>query len=475
VQDVEILIGQVWNPSVRRLTQEAWRCYNAGALRGCIVMTWTAVNADIVAKLLWMAEQGDAQAQRFRVDLQQAQRLGLTKDGVNKMKDIEGNLLTKAADFELIDHYTQRDFTRVQEDRNLCAHTSLYPGGEVYEPSEETTRAHLVTALTDLLTNPPVHGAKLLEDFGNHICDPNFVATPEFIQATYFTPLRARARANIVEFTAKHALLEIDMKGRLDDIELTNRMAKALQAFAELDRPLVKAAVAKYMDRFQFEENASQMRAVIRLGTCDFFWENVTPGQLTHLLALMRKATTVNPDAALNEWVTQLFALLPSALLRERLPELEDKFSELTPVQRLAVLGHYATHAGQRPDPYFLDKVIQLMQQVYKFQQGAQAGQLLVGYARHLTLDTLANALQAWQRNEDCYAAYGMPETSVDLFKATEHLGTARVQLFGILWTAVESKGDYSGLRQVLWENDYFSEPGEGREQTSEVGEDSTN
>lgn len=39
VTDVETLIRQVWSPDIRPLVEEAWRCYNAGAIRACIATT----------------------------------------------------------------------------------------------------------------------------------------------------------------------------------------------------------------------------------------------------------------------------------------------------------------------------------------------------------------------------------------------------------------------------------------------------
>jgi hypothetical protein len=32
---LEGLIAQVWSPDVRPLVEEAWRCYNAGAMTAC--------------------------------------------------------------------------------------------------------------------------------------------------------------------------------------------------------------------------------------------------------------------------------------------------------------------------------------------------------------------------------------------------------------------------------------------------------
>jgi hypothetical protein len=51
VAHVESLIMLVWSPDVRPLAEEACRCYNSGAIRASIAVTWTAVTADIFTKL----------------------------------------------------------------------------------------------------------------------------------------------------------------------------------------------------------------------------------------------------------------------------------------------------------------------------------------------------------------------------------------------------------------------------------------
>ncbi|RUQ02722.1 hypothetical protein D8M34_17780, partial [Microbacterium sp. HSID17254] len=101
--DLETLIAQVWSPDVRPLAQEAGRCYNAGAIRSCIAATWSAVGADIIGKLVRLADEGDAQAQQFRHKVETAREHGLRPEGVTAMQRIEGMLVDEAVKFELID------------------------------------------------------------------------------------------------------------------------------------------------------------------------------------------------------------------------------------------------------------------------------------------------------------------------------------------------------------------------------------
>jgi hypothetical protein len=97
--DLETLLAQVWSPEVRPLIDEAWRCYNAGATRACIAATWTAVTADIITKLIRLADDGDPKALPFRSNVAQAQAKGLSTDGIRAMQSIEATLLDQAAQF----------------------------------------------------------------------------------------------------------------------------------------------------------------------------------------------------------------------------------------------------------------------------------------------------------------------------------------------------------------------------------------
>ncbi|MFI5591105.1 hypothetical protein ACIA5G_39060 [Amycolatopsis sp. NPDC051758] len=157
--DLETLVAQVWSPDVRPLAEEAWRCYNAGAIRASIAATWSAVTADIIVKLIRLADEGDKGAQAFRQQVTDAQDKGLTPEGVRAMQAIEASLVDKAVDFELIDTIGKRELDRIREDRHLCSHPSLRMEGEVYNPRPEAARGHLAIALSTLLVHPPTQAA----------------------------------------------------------------------------------------------------------------------------------------------------------------------------------------------------------------------------------------------------------------------------------------------------------------------------
>jgi hypothetical protein len=424
VPELEILLTQVWNPEIRPLAEEAWRCYNVGAIRASVTATWTAVTADTISKLVYLADEGDPNAVTFRGELAAAQGKGLTQEGVRAMQAIEAGLLAKAVNFELIDSIDQRELERIREDRNLCVHPSLRSFSEVYEPNSEAARAHLATALAALLTHPPTQGGKAIEAFQNYTCDPSFVPAIAHIQITFFDRVRSAARTNIAKIAAKHALRELDPDGRLPAAEYANRAAVVLYAFAQRDRGLVRAALAAQRESFQKLDGEVQLRAMARLGDHDYFWELVDDALAERLQQmLLSLPMSAAPWDALPFHVAACLAIVRSDYARTRLPLLEQRFNTLTLQHRMNVVASV-------PAPYFVPTVLGFISDAGGWRIGEQAGQLLVQHAPFLTVETLGTALTAWANNSECREAAQMPDLAVALFRITAHLGAGQAAAF---------------------------------------------
>ncbi|MGY6651396.1 hypothetical protein ACXIZN_04445 [Amycolatopsis sp. TRM77291] len=433
MDDVETLLAQVWNPEIRTLAEEAWRTYNAGAFRACIAATWTAVTADIISKLVSLADTGDTQAGTFRDQLAAAQAKGLTFDGVRAMQVIESSLLTNAMQLELIDTIDQRELDRLREDRNLCVHPSLRSFGEVYTPRPESARAHLAVALSALLTHPPTQGSQALEAFQNYTCDPSFVPEIAHIQTLFYDRVRTKTRTNIAKIAAKHALREIDPAGRLNPVEYANRAAVVLFALAGRDRTMVTSAVESQLEPFQALVGEVQLRAMARLGDQDFFWamvDNALSGRLQQLLLALPIPEQWEP---LPVDVAICLAVVRSELARSRLPQLEQRFTTLSKVHRMNVVA-------VAPAPYFIPTVIEFLKEAWNFRTGEQIGQLLVQHASLLSVDQLTSALTAWADNDQCRLAERMTGLAVTLYRATAHLGAGQPEAFTSFLHEVQSK-----------------------------------
>jgi hypothetical protein len=426
VADLEIYVGRVWSPEARPLVEEAWRCYNSGVVRASIAATWTAVTADIIAKLIRLAEDGDAEAAKFRKRVNDAQAKGITREGVRAMQTVEDTLLSEAEKFELIDSIGARELERIREDRNLCVHPSLRSQGDVYSPRPEVARGHLAVALTTLLIHPPTQGRKMVEDFTAYVCDPSFIATAPHIQATFFDLARAATRQNLVKVAAKHALFEIapPLGVSLNPGALADRMAEALNAFAARDRQLIRTVVGDQRSRFQVLDGETQLRALRRLGEHDYFWDMVDAplkDRLNDLISNVRKPTGVGER--LSSETASVLALVCKDQARSRLPALEEQFSRADLYERMAI-------TTAQPDEYFVPFMIKLVKDAGNWQTGSEVGEIVLRHARYLTEESLSELLAEWADNIDCRKANRMPSLAVALYYSTVHLGPSRKAIF---------------------------------------------
>lgn len=448
--DLENLLTQVWDPDTRPLAEEAWRCYNAGAIRASIAATWTAVTADIISKLVQLADDGDAGALAFRSEVTKAQDKSINQDGVRAMQTIEASLLDKATEFELIDSIGQRELGRIREDRNLCVHPSLRSFSEVYEPRPEVARGHLAVALTTLLIHPPTQGGRVLDAFLDYTCDPSFVPAASHIQTVFYDRVRTAARTNIAKLAAKHALRELDPDGRLPAIEYANRCAVVLSAFAQRDRDLVRSALASQRENFHRLDGEAQLRALVRLGDQDYFWNIVDNPLAEKFHALLSNIRTTGGWEPLRSDIAACLAMVSSSEARERLPVLVERFAALP-------LHHRMNVVAARPDPYFVPAVLAFLEEAGSWRVGEQAGQLLVQHSYYLDITQLQAALRAWAANHECRTAVQMPELAVVFFRNTSYLGPAQPPAFVEFLNRVQSlaeEGDsyyrYPALEEVL-------------------------
>lgn len=431
--DLETYLAQVWSPDVRPVVEEAWRCYNAGATRASIAATWTAVTADIITKLIRLADEGDSQAAPFREKVIAARTHGITPAGVQAMQRIEDSLLTEARAFELIDSIGERELERIRQDRNLCVHPSLREQGDVYEPRAEVARSHLAVALTTLLTHPPTQGRKILDEFGAYVCDPYFVPATAHIQAAFFDRVRSATRRNIATVAVKHALFELPPPAdvAVSAEQLADRMATAVEAFAARDRELIRQVMADVGIRFQRLDGGTQLRALTRLGTQDFFWDMVDQPLAAKLNELVNELEEAEgwllPESAAT------LALVRDSRARERMPALAQRYSKAHTADRMSI-------ASRHPALYFVRVVIECLETAGSWRMGEHAGQLLVQHASYLSASDLSTVLGKWADNHECRTAVQMPDRAVELLQATAHLGPARVKAFEDFISAVHAK-----------------------------------
>ncbi|GHB52835.1 hypothetical protein GCM10010331_45600 [Streptomyces xanthochromogenes] len=400
--DLEIKINQVWHQEVRPLVAEAYRCYTSGSARASIMLTWTAVCADLIHKIHQLAEDGDGEAQEVVDKIEAAQKSPDSKQSVQSMQQVESGLLDTAEKAELIDHVQKRELSRLKEDRNLSAHPSLRPLGELFAPTTEYARAHLAAAMEALLLHPPSQGRRAVERYRSHVDDPGFIGMAGVLTQHFFDRAKSGTRRSILSLAAKHALLELPTDSSQDDGLLADRHATCLRTFAESNRELAAQALIAVIPRFPHLPLEQQIRAVVRLADLDIFWDALDSASTAQLDTYIERICP--PDAYTPLPVDQIapLSLVEVPRARTELPSLRPKFQALSPYQKASVIA-------RRPGPYGAGFLAAILKEAGSFRMAESLAKNTVPQcAPHMTEAQLGSILEAWAENYECRASMGM-------------------------------------------------------------------
>lgn len=408
MMDLELRISQVWHQEVRPLVAEAYQCYTTGSARACILLTWTAVCTDLIHKLNQLAEDGEGEAAQFVRKIDDA-RGRPDRDAVRTMLDVENTILDIAEKMDLVDFVQKRELERLKEDRNLAAHPSLRPLGELFTPSLEYARAHLTAAVDALLVHPPSQGRRALERFRDHVGEVAFVGTSDYLARVFFDRVKSGTRRNIVVFAAKQALLELANVGGLSAEVMADRYATCLRAFAQRDRSVVKDAIASIIGRLGQQPLDTQIRALVRLGDLDVFWdevEDVMRTQFNDYINLIHS----DEYQSLTVKQTGVLGLVEFTSIRKALPSLEPQFQRLSPGQKASVIGWH-------PGPYTAGYIAGILRAAPNWRTAENWAQFtILNCASYLSAEQLGDILAAWAENHECRTAAALPELAVKVF-----------------------------------------------------------
>ncbi|WLQ53679.1 hypothetical protein P8A21_39710 (plasmid) [Streptomyces poriferorum] len=417
--NLEERIARVWHQEVRPLVADAYRCHSTGTPRAAIVSTWTAVCADIIHKLYQLAEDGDGTAAEV-VKRIEAARSKADAEAVKTMQQVESKLLENALDLELIDFIEHRQLERLKQDRHLCAHPSLRPLGDVFAPSVEYARAHLVAALDALLVHPPTQGRKAFDRYKAHVGDPSFVGHADYLVQMFAQRVKASAWKQILGTAAKHAMLELEVP---EDIGITataaaDRHAVCLIAFAQHDRDAVRGAVTKAMSAFNGLPIEQQLKTITRLGAFDVFVDALdeTVCQQIATYVERRPVSSTDVSGALEPTVAAELALAGVDAVRARIPALGSKFAQLNPKRQASVIE-------RRPAAYFTDFLAPILASARSWRTAERLTEMaVIPCARLIQPEQLDGILTAWAENEECREASGMVELAVTFWKQAPQL-----------------------------------------------------
>ena len=244
VTDIDILALAVRDRESRRLIEEAITAYRGGALRSAIMSVWIAVVHDIFSKARELAGQGDGASIAFVERLDKA----IEHKNITQMQGLERELLeTAKSDLQLVTPHEHETLRRIQEDRHLCAHPAFITEDELFQPSPDLVRSHLVHALQCLLIHAPLQGKSALNRFKSDVLSPSFPSTEEgiktFVSAKYLNRSKDALVANLIKVLIKAPFLEGEeellKKKRQLAWSLSEVAARKTRIFEEIARPFV--------------------------------------------------------------------------------------------------------------------------------------------------------------------------------------------------------------------------------------------
>ena len=288
--DLDILLTRIKNPRSKTYFLEAIRSYKAGALRAALSSTWVAVVYDLIAKYRELSAMGDTATTAF---LQKWDAATAQRRDVKKLLELERSIITDAtANTQLLDRLSETQLERLREDRHLCAHPAFSTEADLFEPTPELVRLHLVNAIQLVLSQEPLQGKAIFEQFNIDVQTPGFPSTlsmiPDYVEQRYLTRIRPRSIHNFGIVLAKALLKDIPPEWEPHRKKIVASLVTVRERAPELWQE-VFASIVRLIDSL---EPAHRLRAIAFVGEFPDFWSALEPPTRT---ALITTAANIQP------------------------------------------------------------------------------------------------------------------------------------------------------------------------------------
>lgn len=264
--DLDTLCQRCRSEAGRQLFGEALATYRVGAYRATIVLLWTAIVHDYIAKLHELVLDGNGAA---KAALEQFDR---ARQNVPDAQAFEAGLIAQArTEFELLSILEADDLERLRMDRHRCAHPAVHSLTEPYTPNEELARLHLRNSAEHMLIRPPVQGRSALERVFADIGSKLFPVTVEEARRALESGPLGRAKDALINDAFIGIMKDLVLKERPDD-ERARQLAALVaisRMYPEHARGSLERKLANLVARA--DENAFP-RVLIILGALEEAW-----------------------------------------------------------------------------------------------------------------------------------------------------------------------------------------------------------
>lgn len=403
--DIDSLTLDVRDRESQRLIGEAIAAYRGGALRSAVISTWVAVAYDMLAKLRELGSQGEAAPKAFIDDLDKA----ISKQDLRKLQLIENQLLQKAnTDFQLLAPHEFTALERIQKDRNLCAHPAFAVEDELYRPTPELVRGHIVHAMQYLLVHAPLQGRSAIERFESDILSPSFPIDENdidtFLRAKYLDRAKDVLVINLIKailaapFGAEHG--KYSGRQRL--------LAVTLRTISGAKTATYEEEVPKIVSR-KFQHVADN----VLLNICSFLEQDARIWDWlprTVRVRVQRLLETEDVESLKLHSAFDAFAIRPLGDI------LLARFEGFDTTTKISVISEH-------PRKELVESGIEIYSQAGSFRGAEHLGQsLILPLAPHFNKDQIKQLLAAVSCNGQIWNASGTAEVLEALFDSTRHL-----------------------------------------------------
>jgi hypothetical protein len=268
--DLDILLTRIRQPQSKTYFLESVKAYKAGALRSALSSAWIAVVYDLIAKYRELSAMGDAAATAFLQTWDNATAVR----AVRKLLELEAGIITDATtNTQVLNRIASIHLERLRDDRHLCAHPAFSAEAELFEPSPELVRLHLVNAIDLVLSQEPLLGRAIFEQFDVDVQSAGFpnthVRIVDYVEQRYLARVRPQNVKNFGIVLAKSLLKGVPPQWEL----LRKKIVPSLVAIrdrAPNSWPDIPATIVRLINTIEPE---NRPRAIAFIAAFADFWE----------------------------------------------------------------------------------------------------------------------------------------------------------------------------------------------------------
>jgi hypothetical protein len=427
--DLDELIIKCRNQRSKEYIAEAVACYKAGAYRSCIVATWIAIVFDYINKLKELDLIGDKNAKARLDDFSRI----CERNDILASLNFERKILDDAKNiFELLTPLDYEDLSRLQNDRNRCAHPSMLSIDEPYKPSAELARYHLRNAVIHFLQCPPVQGKNAFDRIMSDINSDYFPIDHILAKKHFESGPLVRAKNSLIRSIIK--ILTQDLIREKYSQSKRDRYFSALKAINDMYPNLTERFIEECLpETVRIIEDADLNKVIEYIYNISVSWDLLgSPGQIKACEYI--RCVNVEEIQAIS-YAAKIIQLKSIAI--SRIGELSSnslaEFIKVNPIKEVAVNA-----------VNFFVKSRSFNSAFFNFQN------LILPIASLLSIEQVKEVVNSFTINNQIYGSGGMPNLYVDFFNKTLYCVDLIKEEWGLLCRFLQERFYEEELVEVI-------------------------